>query len=253
MASFFRRLTLRIFRITFIIVIFISLIFSWIQVNAQEEPGFEKQLWVAAFFNFRLDDKWIYNQDAAYQHSYETPTFTRIFLRSQISRQLTGAVSLHGGLNFLYKFNEVENNALELRPWVGSKLRWPYFWRIDFVHYLRFEQRFEHTMYVNDWENNFRVRYKLSSNIPLNHESLVNKTFYGVLAYEFFSSSFGDDIRFTTASTHRFDVGLGFKHNVKNSYEAILAALNGLSEDNDHYTLSSGVLFLKYKRYINWE
>lgn len=205
-----------------------------------------------ASFNWKLDDRWVYNQDAGYQHSYETPTFTRIYVRSQINRQLTGVVSLHGGLNFLYKFNELENNAIELRPWIGSKLRWPYFWRINFVHYLRFEQRFEHTMDVNNWENNFRVRYKVSSNISFNNASIVDNTFYGVLAYEFFSSSFGDDIRFTTASTHRFDVGLGFKQNIKNSYEAALVFLNGLSADNRYYTLSSGVLFLKYKRYINW-
>lgn len=221
--------------------------------HAQDEESVEKQLWAMAFFNFRLDDKWNYGQDVAYQHSYESPTYTRILLRSQISRQLTGAVSLHGGLNFLYKFNEDDNNAIEFRPWLGAKLRWPYFWRFNFVQYLRFEQRFEHTINVNDWDNNFRVRYKIGSNVPINHESLVDKTFYGVLAYEFFSSSFDDEIRFTTAATHRLDFGIGYRQNIRNRYEATVVALNGLSEDNKHYALSSGVLFLKYKRYINWK
>ena len=240
-------------RITFIIIFAISLIFSSLGVYAQEDSGVEKQLWAMAFFNFRLDDNWIYNQDVAYQHSYESPTFTRLFLRSQISRQLTGSVSLHGGLNFLYRFNQDDNNAVELRPWLGTKLRWPYFWRIHFVQYLRFEQRFEHAMNVNDWDMNFRVRYKISSNVPLNNESIIDKTFYGMMAYEFFSSSFADDIRFTTAATHRFDVGIGYQQNIKNRYEAAIVALNALSDDHENYTLSSGVLFLRYKRYINWE
>lgn len=244
---------MKFFGRVFIVFFLLSLIFSVLKVHAQEESDFEKQLWAMAFFNFRLDENWNYNQDVAYQHSYESPTFTRIFLRSQISRQLTGAVSLHGGLNLLYKFNEDDNNAIELRPWLGTKLRWPYVWRFNFVQYLRFEQRFEHTMNVNDWENNFRIRYKISSNVPINHESIINRTFYGVIAYEYFSSSFADDIRFTTAATHRFDFGIGYRQNIKNSYEATLVALNALSDDNNNYSFSSGVLFLKYKRYINWE
>jgi len=222
-------------------------------VLAQELTEVEKQLWAMAFFNFRLDDKWVYNQDFAYQHSYETPTFTRIMLRSQISRQLTGAISLHGGFNLMYKFTTNENDAIELRPWVGTKLRWPYFWRFNFVHYLRFEQRFQHTMNIDDWDINFRVRYRIGTNVPINHQSIVDKTFYGMLSYEFFSVSFGDDIRFTTAATHRLDLGIGFRQNLKNRYEALVVMLHGLSEDNYHYALSSGVLFLRYKRFINWE
>lgn len=244
---------MKFFGKVFIVFFLLPSIFGVLNVHAQEESDFEKQLWVMAFFNFRLNENWVYNQDIAYQHSYESPTFTRIFLRSQISRQLTGAVSLHGGLNFLYKLNEGDNNAIELRPWLGTKLRWPYVWRFNFVQYLRFEQRFEQTMNVSNWDVNFRVRYKISSNVPINKASIMDKTIYGVLAYEFFSSSFADDIRFTTAATHRFDIGLGYRQNIKNSYEATLVALNALSEDQDNYSFSSGVLFLKYKRYINWE
>jgi len=244
---------LRVSWTIFVVSLVLSLISNAQRVYAQEDSDFEKQLWAMALFNFRLDDKWGYNQDVAYQHLYDSPTFTRIFLRSQINRQLTGSVSVHGGLNLLYRFNEFDNDAIELRPWVGAKLRWPYFWRFNFSQYLRFEQRFEHTMNVNDWDNSFRVRYKVSSNVPINHESIVDKTFYGVLAYEFFSSSFADDVRFTTAATHRFDLGIGYRQNIKNRFEATVVALKSLSDDNDHYSLSSGVLFLKYKRYINWE
>ena len=206
-----------------------------------------------ALFNFRLNDRWVYGQDFAYQHSYKTPTFTRFFLRSQISRQVTGSFSAHGGMIFLYKFTEINNNALELRPWVGAKLRWPYFWRFNFVQYLRFEQRFQHVEAINSWQNDFRVRYKIGTDVPINRASLVDKTLYGILAYEFFSVSFGDDIRFTTASTHRVDVGLGFRQSVKNRYEAVLLFLNGANETYDNYQLSSVVFFLRYKRFINWE
>ena len=223
--------------------------------HAQAQDGWEneKQFWAGTYFNWKLDDSWSYNQDFGYQHSYMTPTFTRISMRSQINRELNGSISLHGGMNFFYKINEIDNNAIEIRPWMGVKLHWPYFWRFNFAHYLRFEQRFEHTFTANDWENNFRGRYKISSNIPINHASLIDKTLYGVIAYEFFTVSFGDDVRFTTAATHRFDLGLGYNQNEKTRFEAIVIAFNTRDEDTEQYSFSSFVLFLKYKKYINTE
>lgn len=221
-------------------------------VYGQDTTVYEKQTWGMAFFNWRLNENWVYNQDVGIQHTYGYPAFTRFFLRSQINRQLSGLFSLHGGMIFLYKINEDDNNAIELRPWVGGKLRWPSFWRMNFSHYLRFEQRFRHTNNINDWENDFRMRYKLSTDIPINHPSLSDKTFYGVLSYEFLSESFDVDIRFTQADVHRFDLGIGYRQNVANRYEATVVGFQARDEVTNNYTLSSLVLFLKYKRYINW-
>ncbi len=206
-----------------------------------------------AFFNWRLNEKWVYNQDVAIMHTFEEPTFTRLFLRSQINRQISGVFSVHGGMIFIYSQNQEAEDAIELRPWAGAKVRWPSFWRFDFVHYLRLEQRFRHTMGVNDWNNDFRMRYKLSSNLPINHESLTDNTIYGVLGYEFYSESFDVDVRFTRAAIHRFDGGLGFRQNVKNSYEATVVFFKARDEANNSYALSSVVLFLKYKHFINWQ
>ena len=150
---------MKILRLNFFTPFFILSHTSFFDGIAQERSNYEKQLWMGSYFSWKLDDKWGYNQDFGYQHSYETPTFTRVSLRSQINRELKGPFSLHGGMNFSYKINEYDNNAIEIRPWMGVKLRWPYFWRFNFVQYLRLEQRFEHTFNVNDWENNFRVRY----------------------------------------------------------------------------------------------
>ena len=245
-------MTLR--KYTFILLTIILLMPIIPVIHAQDQdPGFEKQMWAMALINFKINEKWTYNQDIAFQHSYETPVFNRFLVRSQINRQLTGSFSVHGGLNLTYKFEEYDYDAFEIRPWIGAKLRWPYIWRLNFVQYIRFEQRFQNTQHVDNWDNNSRIRYKISSRIPINHGSLVDKTFYAIMVYEFFSVSFGDDIRFTTAATHRIDLGIGYRQNVKNRYEASFVALNGLSEDNAHYNLSSGVLFLTYKRYINWE
>jgi hypothetical protein len=61
------------------------------------------------------------------------------------------------------------------------------------------------------------------------------------------------NVQFTTADLHRFDVGLGFNQNVKNRYEVNLVAFKARDEITNDYDVSSLVMFLKYKRYINWE
>jgi hypothetical protein len=243
---------LKVFFQGLVIFLFLAKGVTYNPVYGQDTTAYEKQTWGMAFFNWRLNEKWVYNQDVGIQHTYGYPAFTRFFLRSQINRQLSGLFSLHGGMIFLYKINEDDNNAIELRPWVGGKLRWPGFWRLNFSHYLRIEQRFRHTNNINDWENNFRMRYKLSTDIPINHPSLSAKTFYGVLSYEFLSESFDVDIRFTQADVHRFDAGVGYRQNVANRYEATVVGFQARDEATNNYTLSSLVLFLKYKRYINW-
>ncbi len=219
----------------------------------QDKKDIEHQLWVMANLNWKLNAKWTYNQDFSYQHLYEEPTITRFLTRSQFNRQLTPAFSLHGGMFFFYNLKEEDDNSIELRPWVGAKLRWPSFWRLDFEHYVRFEQRFEHTNGIDDWENGFRIRYKIGTNIPINHPSVTDKTIYGVVAYEFFGIPFNQEVRFTAEATHRFDLGIGYRPNVKNRYEAVAVAFDSPDDITGKYTVANFALFLKYKRYFNWK
>ncbi len=220
---------------------------------SQESSGQNKQFWAYTYFNWRLNDKWVYNHDFGYQHSYASPSLTTLFTRSQFNSQLSGLFSLHGGLNLIYKINESNSNALEVRPWAGAKLRWPYFWRLNFVHYLRFEERLEVIQSQKDWDSHFRFRYRLSSNVPINHAAITDGTLYGLFAYEIFSVSFGDDLRFTTAATQRFELGLGYQQNIKNRYEFVVMGYNSKAEGSDNYNFSDLVFFLKYRRFINWE
>lgn len=236
----------------FLLIIFFAFPLSYHKALSQDDPGYEKQLWAVAFFNWKLNEKWTIGEDFGYQHLYDSPTFTTFYFRSQINRQLTGRFSLHAGINLFYKIVEDDYDEMEIRPWAGAKMRWPNLGRAHIVNYLRLEQRFNHTIHVNDWENNFRVRYKIGTDIPLNHVSLKDKTVYSILSYEFFSSSFGEDIRFTNADTHRFDFGFGYKQNNKNKYEVLLISFYSRDEITDKYSFSNYVLFLKYKRYFNW-
>ena len=228
------------------------IVFSFFSAFAQQEGSYEKQIWTMGFFNWKLNENWVFNQDVGIMHSLEQPGSTRIFLRPQINRQFTGLLSAHGGLIFIYKFIEEANNAYDINPWLGGKLRWPYFWRFTFVQYLRLEQRFRHEVGIRDWDNNFRFRYKIGASVPINHVSLSNDTFYGVISYEYFSQSFGDDVGDLIDDLHRFDLGLGYRFNIGNRVEATATNFYGKDEIEEQYDLSSLVVFLKYKKYFNW-
>jgi hypothetical protein len=107
---------LKIFKLNFFTPLFIVLLLSFFDGLAQDGSDYEKQLWMGTYFNWKLDDKWVYNQDFGYQHSYETPTFTRFSLRSQINREVMYSFSLHGGVNFFTRSMNLIIMPLKLDP-----------------------------------------------------------------------------------------------------------------------------------------
>jgi hypothetical protein len=69
----------------------------------------------------------------------------------------------------------------------------------------------------------------------------------------FYSESFDVDIRFTQADVHRFDAGHWLSDKMwRIAMRRPVVGFQARDEATNNYTLSSLVLFLKYKRYINW-
>ena len=73
------------------------------------------------------------------------------------------------------------------------------------------------------------------------------------MTYEYFSVSSGDNMRFTNPGIHWFESGLGYRHNAKNAYEAVIVAIKKRDDVTEKYMFSKYLLFLKYKRYMNWK
>ena len=244
---------MKFFSTKVLVVASLAHLFFISDIRAQVDKNVENQAWGMVFLHWKMNEKWSYNQDIALMHSFATPTFNRLFFRSQFNRKLSGAISAHGGLIYIYTFHEKLNDAIELRPWVGVQLHWPKLGRFNFLHYLRFEERFRHIMGVEEWDNDVRIRYRLMTNVPLNHKSMTDKTIYAQLAYEFYSNTFDVDIRFAFADIHRIDGGFGYWQNFSNRYELNLIAFHSRETSKGNYALSSFVLFLKYRHFFNWE
>ncbi len=236
----------------YIFLILIFLVLSYDRVAAQKDSDIEKQVWTMAFLNWKLNEKWVYNQDVAWMATFDEPAFNRIFLRSQITRRFSKIWDVTGGLIYVHTFIKDDFTTNELRPWIGTMLRWPTFGRVTILNYLRFEERYRHTIGEDNWDQNARLRYRVMTNIPINNPSFKDKTWYGQLAYEFYSSTFDVDVRFATADIHRFDGGIGYWQNFNNRYELNVIAFNSRADNGNEFKMGSLVLFFKYRRFMNW-
>lgn len=145
---------------------------------------------------------------------------------------------LRGGIMFRYT-NTAEGNGYEIRPWQGSKVFWPNFGRFRFTNYFRTEQRFEVEQDIDELNFVFKVRYKLSTNIPINNPIVTSDTYYVLIGYELFFSLSKNNEEFIDDLT-RFDIGVGYRFNAKTDLRLIYIFqksrinLEEITNSNDH-------------------
>jgi hypothetical protein len=236
-----------------IFLLFVILYLSAPYLKAQDTSSFNKQVWVMGLFNWKLSERWGFNEDVSYQRLLTEPHFTRIFTRSQINYLFHGITSLHGGLVMGYTFDPSNGDLFEISPWMGIKVRWLSIGRLNFVHYVRLEERNRLSIGVEDgWGSVFRWRYRLGTDIPLNHPTVTDKTFFGIAAYEYFSNESGDTESIWLPATHRFDVGVGYSPDIRTRFEILTVLLDTHDSDTDDFDFTGAVLFLRWKQNFNW-
>lgn len=236
----------------FLLILSVSILFNS-HLVAQDEPQLKRQVWVMGLFNWKINEKWVFNEDLSYQRLLSSPSYTRLFTRSQINYQINGISSLHGGVVLSYTIDGANGDIFELSPWLGTKIRWPSFWRFNFVHYVRVEERNRLELGIGEeWSSVVRMRYRLSSDIPLNHASITDKTVFAIMAYEFFSNESGGSETFLRPATHRLDFGLGYTPNYRTRFEVITVFLDTRDAVTDDFDFTSAILFLRWRQNFNW-
>ena len=68
-----------------------------------------------------------------------------------------------------YTTGDKDPNILEIRPWQGISAKLPDWNRLELVHFLRFEERFQ--LEEGDWSFSPRVRYEISARIAISHKN----------------------------------------------------------------------------------
>jgi len=220
---------------------------------AQDESPMKSQVWAMGLFYWKINERWVFNEDISYQQLLSSPSYTRILTRSQINYQINGISSLHGGVVVSYTIDGANGDLFELSPWLGTKVRWPSFWRINFVHYVRFEERNRFEFGGEEgWSNVWRMRYRLSTDIPINHASITDNTIFGIAGYEYYTNESDGEETLWLPATHRFDVGIGYSPNYRTRFEIMTVFLDTHDSVTDEFDFTSAILFLRWRQNFNW-
>lgn len=139
--------------------------------------------------------------------------WSRLHLRGDLVYSHSRYLNLEAGLGLYHTFGEPRRDLFELRTWQGAILKWPEFSlprrRIRFRQRLRLEQRWLNESGQRTGDFGTRLRYRLSTGIPLNDPTIEAKTYYLPLAAELFND-IGDDTPEFFAARARLTTGLGY-------------------------------------------
>jgi hypothetical protein len=108
------------------------------------------------------------------------------------------------------------------------------FTRFNLIHRYRFEQRF----FANDFR--LRLRYFLSINMALNHNTMTDKTLYFSLYNEIFIQTKGSDL----IDRNRFFTGIGYRWSSKLRLE--IGSMNQLLSNQSSRNQLNVVCFFNF-------
>jgi hypothetical protein len=169
----------------------------------------------------RINGNWSYLGDYAFRFQVRDSDsrWWQIHARPSAIFKNKAIYDLRGGIMFRYT-NTAEGNGYEIRPWQGARLFWPNIGRFRFTNYLRTEQRFEVEQDIDELNFVFKIRYKLSTNIPINNPIITSETYYVLIGYEVFFNLSRENEEFIDDRT-RFDIGVGYRFNAKTDLRLI--------------------------------
>lgn len=170
--------------------------------------------WMMYFGNKKLNNKWNWHHEVQYRNYNFIGDLEQLLLRTGVGYNLTeNNNNLLLGYGFIN--GQVYSNAHSDKVEINEHRIYQQFinrqsiGRVNLQHRFRLEERF-----FEDQDLQFRLRYFLGLNIPINNGSLVDQTFYGSFYNEFFIN--GEKEYF---DRNRLLAGIGYKYNNKVKFE----------------------------------
>ncbi len=141
-------------------------------------------------------------------------------------------------------------NTVELRPVLGTRLRFTPEKRLRTALLLRFEQRNVQNLDTKDWETVFRPRVRAELVYPFNKSSLnADKVWYGVADAE---ALFGaNDVQERFANRFRTRFGLGYKLNYSMRFEVMFMLQRSRNELDHDFESSDHIIRLRFKQFLH--
>lgn len=196
---------------------FILYLFSIsLDTSGQKTINEQYQNWTQYFINLRIKENWSINSDVFFRWKELDGRKLQSGIRASITYHFKQPISASAG--YVYFIHYPSTSAItitkhEHRPWqqilITTKKG-----RIQLQHRYRFEQRFieraSNTQLIDGYTFNFRLRYQLAIQVPINKKEIEKGVIYG-LAYNEIFVNFGKEIVYNYFDQNRTSVGLGYQ------------------------------------------
>jgi hypothetical protein len=180
--------------------------------GAAAQDDVSEQLWLDYHEHFYFKPNWEFYGDGGFRTILANSDWQRLYVRPSVRfHSPKHPWEGRGGVGLFYTKDALDVNQLELRPWLGLRIRWPRFEPLTFSNYFRLEGRL--IWETEDWEldETLRFRYQLGTRIPL-ELNRVQKYFYLPVSAEWFTN-LGRDVAESYSSELRLNAGLGYVFN----------------------------------------
>jgi len=201
----------------FIIIFSLILINDSVAQNVSPVIVKDNMLWLGYYNSIIINSKWSVNSDLQFRTKNEVKDYSQALVRADVSYKLKDRLTISVGFAHFRYFLTKEKTRGEWRPWQELKL-------IDKVgncrvnHRFRIEQRFNETVKnseaTNDYQFNFRFRYRLDLRYPLLKEKESGNNLYALVGNEIMINA-GNNIIYNYFDQDRLYVGINYEINKK--------------------------------------
>jgi hypothetical protein len=220
------------------------------RLSAQYTESAYFETWADIATIYKVGERFRYDGDYGVRAFLSTPDFSQIYLRPSVRYEVAPWLRLHGGLAWFHTFFPENEDADEVRPWIGARIVGPSPGGWTIQNYLRLELRvFEFGGDVGG-DSAWRGRWQLQARSPDFRIGSAER-FYAVFFAEIFHT-FDDDVEGFAAERLRLNAGLG-----RTFSQSWRAELNGMfqhsriDEGLTGFGLDEGILRLRFFYTLN--
>lgn len=181
----------------------------------------DNMLWLGYYNSIILNSKWSINSDMQFRTKNELKDYSQALVRSDVSYKLKDRLTVTVGFAHFRYFLNKEKTRGEWRPWQQLKLT-DKVGNCKLTHRLRVEQRFNETVknseVTNDYQFNFRFRYRLDLSYPIIREKETGNNIYLLVGNEVMVNA-GNNIRYNYFDQDRLYMGINYEVNKKISLQ----------------------------------
>lgn len=200
-----------------IIVFLLSLLNNSIADNITPVVVKDNMLWLGYYNSIILNSKWSVNSDIQFRTKNELKDYSQALIRSDLSYKLKDRISISAGIAHFRFFLTKDKTRGEWRPWQELKLN-DKFGNCKLTHRFRIEQRFNENVKnaeaTNEYQFNFRFRYRLDLRYPLLKENERGNNMYVLVGNEIMINA-GNNISYNYFDQDRLYVGINYEINKK--------------------------------------